>query len=63
MHNNYMTTANTPQRTPDCVTTAQVGKTILTVSGFFKQDGGETAVDKMMKVLEVEHALSAKTDQ
>ena len=57
-----MVTAITPQRTPDCVTTVKVGNTVLTVSGFFKQAGAETAVDKMMKVLEMENALSSELD-
>ena len=36
-------------RHPDCVTEVRMGNTILTVSGYFKQD---TAADKMAKVLE-----------
>ena len=38
-------------RAPDCVTEIKVGNTILTVSGYLKQDATDTAVDKMMKVL------------
>ena len=43
-------------RRPDCVTEVRVGNTILTVSGYFKQDASDTADDKMMKVLEAESA-------
>ena len=49
-----MATVNKSMRTPDCVTKVQLGNTILTVSGFFKETGAETAVEKMMKVLEAE---------
>ena len=45
-------------RTPDCVTEIKVGNTILTVSGYLKQDATDTAVDKMMKVLKAENAAS-----
>ena len=41
-------------RAPDCVTEIKVGNTILTVSGYLKQDATDTAVDKMMKVLQTE---------
>ena len=41
-------------RRPDCVTEVRMGNTILTVSGYFKQDTTATAADKMMKVLEAE---------
>ena len=44
-------TDNAASQIPDCVTEVQKGNTILTVSGFFKQDTAETAVDKMEKVL------------
>ena len=46
---------NTTRR-PDCVTEVRMGNTILTVSGYFKQDTTATAADKMMKVLEAEAA-------
>ena len=53
---------NTTRR-PDCVTEVRMGNTILTVSGYFKQDAKDTAADKMMKVLEAEgsalHSQSA----
>lgn len=62
MHKYCMVTANTQNRTPDCVTKVQIGNTVLTVSGFFKQAGAETAVDKMMKVLEIENALRSDLD-
>ncbi len=41
-------------RRPDCVTEIRMGNTILTVSGYFKQDAKDTAADKMMRVLEAE---------
>ncbi len=44
---------NTTRR-PDCVTEVRMGNTVLTVSGYFKQDAKDTAADKMMKVLEAE---------
>ena len=43
------------RRAPDCVTEIKVGNTILTVSGYLKQDATDTAVDKMMKVLQTEN--------
>lgn len=46
--------ASTTIRRPDCVTEVRMGNTILTVSGYFKQDTTVTAADKMMKVLEAE---------
>ena len=45
---------STTTRRPDCVTEVRMGNTILTVSGYFKQDTIATAADKMMKVLEAE---------
>ena len=47
------------RRAPDCVTEVRVGNTILTVSGYFKQDATDTAADKMMKVLKAESAITA----
>ena len=44
----------TTNRRPDCVTEVRMGNTILVVSGYFKQDAKDTAVDKMMRVLEAE---------
>ena len=41
-------------RRPDCVTEIRMGNTVLTVSGYFKQDTTATAADKMAKVLEAE---------
>ena len=43
-------------RRPDCVTEVRMGNTILTVSGYFKQDATDTATDKMLKVLAAESA-------
>ena len=49
------TSSNTrTTRRPDCVTEVHMGNTILTVSGYFKQDAKDTATDKMMRVLEAE---------
>ena len=45
---------STTTRRPDCVTEVRMGSTVLTVSGYFKQDTTDTAADKMMKVLEAE---------
>ena len=48
-------TSNTSTtRRPDCVTEVRMGNTILTVSGYFKQNTTDTAADKMVKVLEAE---------
>ena len=53
-----MTERNTDRtaRRPDCVTKIRIGNTVLTVSGFFKENGTETAADKMEKVLKAEAA-------
>ena len=48
------TPSKTTTRRPDCVTEIRMGNTILTVSGYFKQDTTDTAADKMAKVLEAE---------
>ena len=42
------------RRALDCVTKVRKGNTILTVSGYFKQDATETATDKMAKVIAAE---------
>lgn len=52
----YEQTAKTNPRRPDCVTEIHMGNSVLVVSGYFKQDSNETAVDKMAKVLEAEAA-------
>lgn len=41
-------------RNPACVTTVRSGNTLLVVSAFFKEDGEQTAADKMSRVLELE---------
>lgn len=46
-------------RVPDCVTRVHMGNTVLTVSGFLKQDATDTAADKMMRVLKAESAIAA----
>ena len=48
------TSSTSTTRRPDCVTEVRMGNTILTVSGYFKQDTTDTAADKMAKVLEAE---------
>lgn len=48
------TPSKTTTRRPDCVTEIRMGNTVLTVSGYFKQDTTDTADDKMAKVLEAE---------
>ena len=53
MTNTTRNTSNITRR-PDCVTEVRMGNTVLTVSGYFKQDAKDTAADKMMKVLEAE---------
>ena len=53
MSNNPQQT-NNARRIPDCVTEVRKGNTILTVSGYFKQDATETAADKMAKVIAAE---------
>ena len=50
------TSKTSTTRRPDCVTEIRMGNTILTVSGYFKQDAKDTATDKMMRVLEAEAA-------
>ena len=55
-----------PQQTnrePDCVTEVRMGNTVLTVSGFFKQNATETAADKMMKLLRAESSMERIEDK
>ena len=47
----------TEQRPPDCVTIIHKGNTVLTVSGFYKQDATDTAADKMEKAIKAEGNL------
>lgn len=51
-----MTDTKKKERRPDCVTEIRMGNTVLTVSGFFKENSTETAADKMEKVLKAEAA-------
>ena len=51
-------TTSAAHRAPDCVTEVRMGNTVLTVSGYFKQDATETAADKMAKVLKAERAIT-----
>lgn len=46
------------QRPPGCVTIIHRGNTILTVSGYFKQDATETAAEKMEKAIKAEGNMS-----
>ena len=48
----YEQTTKTNPRRPDCVTKIRMGNSVLVVSGYFKQDSTETAIDKMEKVLQ-----------
>ena len=48
-------------RRPGCVTEIRMGNTVLTVSGYFKQDTTDTAADKMAKVLEAESRCQQAT--
>ena len=50
----------TNSRRPDCVTEIRMGNSVLVVSGYFKQDSTETAIDKMEKVLQAEAAATQK---
>ena len=50
----YEQTTKTNPRRPDCVTKIRM------VSGYFKQDSTETAIDKMEKVLQAEAAATQK---
>lgn len=45
----YEQTTKTNPRRPDCVTKIRMGNSVLVVSGYFKQDSTETAIDKMEK--------------
>ena len=57
-------TTSITQRTPDCVTQTRIGNTVLTVSGYFKQNATETAADKMVKVIQSEETRqSLNTEQ
>lgn len=57
MSNKTPQATGTARRAPDCVTEVRMGNTILTVSGYFKQEATETAADKMAKVIAAEAAL------
>ena len=57
----YEQTTKTNPRRPDCVTEIRMGNSVLVVSGYFKQDSTETAIDKMEIVLQAGksgHALT-----
>lgn len=54
------TTKNQSPAAPDCVTKIRMGNAVLVVSGYFKQDSTETAIDKMEKVLQAEAAATQK---
>ena len=43
------------KRQPDCVTELRFGKSVLVVSGYFKENGTKTAEDIMMDVLKAEY--------
>lgn len=44
------------KRKPDCVTEVRIGKSVLVVSGYFKENGTKIAEDIMEAVLKAEHA-------
>jgi len=46
------------KRRPDCVTEVKIGSSVLVVNGFLKQDGRDTATDKMLKLLDAENYLN-----
>jgi len=48
------------KRRPDCVTEVKIGSSVLVVNGFLKQDGRDTAVDKMLKLLAAENYLNVR---
>lgn len=52
----------TPKRKPDCVTEVRVGKSVLTVSGYFKENGTKTAEDIMADVLKAEYEAGLLTE-
>ena len=54
MRNSPSQTTHSP---PDCVTEIRKGNTILTVSGYLKQEATETAADKMAKVIVAESLM------
>ncbi len=43
------------KREPDCVTEVRIGKSVLVVKGYFKENGTKTAEDIMMDVLKAEY--------
>lgn len=43
------------KRQPDCVTELRFGKSVLVVSGYFKENGTKTAEDIMADVLKAEY--------
>jgi len=44
------------KRKLDCVTEVRMGKSVLVVSGYFKENGTKTADNIMEAVLKAEHA-------
>lgn len=59
MADNKQITRTNPRR-PGSVTEIRMGNSVLVVSGYFKQDSTETAIDKMEKVLQAEAAATQK---
>ena len=55
------TSTTKTDRRPDCVTEIRMGNSVLTVSGYFKENTTATAADKMMKVLEAEARAGQNT--
>ncbi|MGI6316447.1 MAG: chorismate synthase [Christensenellales bacterium] len=50
------------KRKPDCVTEVSMGKSILVVSGYFKENGTKTAEDIMEAVLKAEYSVIFPSD-
>lgn len=49
-------------REPDCVTEVRLGKSVLVVSGYFKENGTRTAEDIMADVLKAEYDAGLLTE-
>lgn len=50
------------KREPDCVTEVRIGKSVLVVSGYFKENGTKTAEDIMADVLKAEYEAGLLTE-
>ncbi len=50
------------KREPDCVTEVRFGKSVLVVSGYFKENGTKIAEDIMADVLKAEYDAGLLTE-